>query len=160
MRVVLVSCLLASGCNGEGDGTTPEELLKRETGIVLPPEAENIFCYEESLAVQWVFARFDLPRGSLDGFLSRQELLPKASLLEENAEIRANMNIGAQELAWWKLDSEGEGSCGETTSRRPGRSGDWERTSRICVVPLPQDMVRVYLQSIEQSVPPKEVGPK
>ncbi len=150
---VLGVVLSLTGCSESKpkNKAKPKKLLRQFTGLVLPQATREAHFHEEALFVQWVFARFEIPKDELCKFFEKNKnILPEYSLLKKNRDLSERLNVAAKELSWWRPEEIKDSPCAERVKRRKGKTSDWILSIAILVKELDKGWVRVYWQSSEE----------
>ena len=125
---VLGVVLSLAGCSDSKpkNKAKPKKLIKQFTGLVLPQATRKIYFYERGLFVQWVFARFEIPKDELGKFFEKNKIiLPEFSLLKKNRDSSEDLNAIAKTLSWWKPEEIRDSPRAERVKRRKGKTR-WE----------------------------------
>lgn len=150
---ILCAALVCVGCGSDEPQAPPRESIKQYLKLDLPENATNINFKEESLFVQWIYARFDIQADDLPTVLS-SKLFKKIPALSSDPKkskpIVKNFRTYANETPWCQPPTGVLLEVSKGSWWKMGKTSKWECTLRVCVYKMESNQVSVFIQYSEE----------
>ena len=98
--------------------------------------------------VLWVYVKFEIPSGSLDGFLRSNGKIPQA--MASDADLQRQMVTVGRDLNWWQVPGVAEGRFGRNEGKVRRGQKDWRWAIDLCAAPKGEATTTVYLVYTEE----------
>ena len=157
LAICLIPLLLfMNGCRKtrrSGSSPPPQENIRSYLGLVLPELTADVQFYRKALIVEFVYARFDLPREELSRLLAQDTpFLPKYSDLKIAPRVLSEMYQMSYRdaLPWWQIYDLKEPIVAKRSGIRKIRQDDWQWKCYLCTAHVSENMMRVYIFFLEE----------